>query len=66
MKKSYAIGIVVAIAVIVGVSISMNDSTFETSVNIIEEETSVKIIEEETGKKHYSISLKETVQVKSH
>lgn len=65
MKKSYAIGIVVVIAVIIGASISMSDSMFETSVNTIEEETSVNTIEEETGQKHYSVSLKETVQLKS-
>ncbi len=59
MNKAYIIGIVVAIVIIAGISISLNETMPEDSIEVTLDNTSA------SEQKHYSVTLRESANVKS-
>ncbi len=59
MNKAYIIGIVVAIVIIVGIGISFNETMPENSIQVTLDNTT------DSEQKHYSVTLTESVKVKT-
>ena len=59
MNKAYIIGIVVAIVIIAGIGISLNETMPEDSTKVTLENTT------DSERKHYSVTLTESIKVKT-
>ncbi len=59
MNKAYIIGIVAAIVIVVGIGISLNETMPEDSEEVVLDNTT------DSEKKHYSVTLTESINVKT-
>jgi len=59
MNKAYIIGVVIAIVIIAGVGISLNETVPENSSQVTLDNTT------DSEPKHYSVNLSESVKVKT-
>lgn len=59
MNKAYIIGIVVAIVIIAGIGISLNETIPEDSIEVTLDNTT------DSEQKHYSVTLTESAKIKS-
>ena len=59
MNKAIIVGIIVAIVIIAGISISLNETVPEDNIEVTLDNTT------DTEPKHYSVTLSESIKVKS-
>ena len=59
MNKAYIIGIVVSIVIIAGIGISLNETMPEDNIEVTLDNTT------DTEQKHYSVTLTESINVKT-
>ena len=59
MNKAYIIGVVIAIVIIAGIGISLNETVPENSSQVTLDNTT------DSEPKHYSVTLSESVKVKT-
>ena len=59
MNKAIIVGIIVAIVIIAGISISLNETMPEDNIEVTLDNTT------DTEPEHYSVTLSESVKVKS-
>ena len=59
MNKTIIVGIIVVIVIIAGISISLNETVPEDNIEVTLDNTT------DTEPKHYSVTLSESVKVKS-